>query len=215
MKRLHYMLVLFIIFTGCLFSQSEENKIIKVDTVIRVDTIIVRKTDTVVVKKLLNKSEEKKDFIQNDFYNDNLPLLKGNSADKKTMGIFLLEGGALVPTGHRAGSVASYISISLKAPISENLHFIPRCALFIEGGADGTHPILSLMLGQYFPLDKNKKFFFEGSAGVGFYGWFCFPINASVYYKTSKHTLLSFGIDCFKLPEVFAFSFSLGLGIAY
>jgi hypothetical protein len=210
------MLVLFIIFTGCLFSQSEENKIIKVDTVIRVDTIIVKKIDTVVIKKLVNKSEEKKDFIQNDFYNDNLPLLKGNSADKKTMGIFLLEGGALVPTGHRAGSVASYISISLKAPISENLHFTPRCALFIGEGADGTYPMLSFMLGQYFPLDKNKKFFFEGSAGFGFFIFgLYFPINASVYYKTSKHTLLSFGIDCSKPTEVFVFSFSLGLGITY
>ena len=176
MKRIYCVFILLVISTGYLFPQNEENKIIKVDTVVRVDTVVVRKVDTVVIKKPVNQSEEKKDFIQYDFYNDYLYSLKENSDDKKTIGIFLLEGGAMTAVGSRAGAVAPYISISLKAPISENFHFIPRYLGAIGNPPSDYFRSLSFMFGQYFPLDENKNFLIEGSAGVVFFSfWTLFP----------------------------------------
>jgi hypothetical protein len=55
MKKLHYILVLSLIFTAYLFSQTEENEIIKTDTVIKIDTIIVIKVDTIVVEESVNR----------------------------------------------------------------------------------------------------------------------------------------------------------------
>jgi len=63
MKR-KYFLVLFFIFTAYLFSQTEENKLISMDTIIRVDTVIVIKIDTVVVANLINEHKEEIDDCQ-------------------------------------------------------------------------------------------------------------------------------------------------------
>jgi hypothetical protein len=62
MKRCSFVVVLTIIFNAYLCSQTEENETIKVDTVTRVDTIVV-------------EQQEKKDFKKYDFYNDYLPNL--------------------------------------------------------------------------------------------------------------------------------------------
>ena len=49
MRRFYYILILLFMFTIYLFSQSEGNELIKVDTVVRVDTVIISKIDTVIV----------------------------------------------------------------------------------------------------------------------------------------------------------------------
>ena len=64
MKRLSYILVLFFLSTVYLFPQTEENKIIKVDTVMIMDTVVIAEPT--------DKQEEKKDVIKRDFYNDYL-----------------------------------------------------------------------------------------------------------------------------------------------
>jgi hypothetical protein len=50
MKRYYYILFLSIVFTAYLFSQTEENEIVKIDTDINIDSIAVTKTDTTVVE---------------------------------------------------------------------------------------------------------------------------------------------------------------------
>ena len=83
MRKLYYILSLFFISTVYLFSQTEENEIIKIDTVIRVDTVtiikfdtvIVIEIDTIIVEEPINEQEGKKEFIKKDFYNDYLSTI--------------------------------------------------------------------------------------------------------------------------------------------
>jgi hypothetical protein len=50
MKRYYYILFLSLIFTAYLFSQTEENEIVKIDTYINTDSVAVTKIDTTVVE---------------------------------------------------------------------------------------------------------------------------------------------------------------------
>jgi hypothetical protein len=59
MKQLYYILFLFVIFTAYLFSQIEENKLIKKDTVIviKVDTVLVAELVNIVAESINNCKE--------------------------------------------------------------------------------------------------------------------------------------------------------------
>jgi len=63
MKTLYYFLVLSIISTGYLFSQREENEIIKEDTVMRV--VVATKVDTIIIEEPVITLKEK---YENYFY---------------------------------------------------------------------------------------------------------------------------------------------------
>jgi hypothetical protein len=106
MKKLHYILVLSIIFTGYLFSQTEENETIKVDTFTKVDTVVV-------------EQQEKKDFEKYDFYNDylsNLPKTNDTPAiDSKKTGIFSARFGSVIAN--------NAISFTLDIPIIDTINF--------------------------------------------------------------------------------------------
>jgi len=96
MKRI-YFLVLFFISTAYLFPQTEENRLIKTDTIIRVDTVIVIKVDTVVVAKPINEHEEKID-------------------DCRKIGIISVKAGSLIFIN--AGSVTWDVPITCKTTIA-------------------------------------------------------------------------------------------------
>ena len=72
MKKLCYVLILLFLFTSYLFSQTEESKTIKVDTIviIKVDTVTVTNIDTIVIAEPINKQYEQTDLKRYYFYND-------------------------------------------------------------------------------------------------------------------------------------------------
>ena len=186
-KKIYCVLILLCTFTGYLFSQSKENELIKMDTVVRVDTVVVEEpvADRIVVKEST----------------DDTLVIK-----KEKIGILIVEGGVI---GNRHGSIQN-IALSVKIPISDHIHITPKISYVFP---------LSLMIGQYIPLDKNEKFLIEGSTGVAVWGFgLFFPINASVYYRVSKNALLSFSTDLYLGGDTLIlpiFGVSFGLGITY
>jgi hypothetical protein len=106
MKKYYYILLLSIIFTAYLFSQTEENEIVKVDTVIKIDTIIVIKVDTIVVAKPVSKQEEKTN-LSNYIYHDTLAI-----DDCQKTGIISAKLGSLIFIN--IGSVTLDIPITCK-----------------------------------------------------------------------------------------------------
>ena len=228
MKRSHYILVLFFISTGYLFSQFEENKIIKMDTIIRIDTIVrIIKIDTVVIEKRINEPE--KEIERYYLYNDYLEYMKKNSLDyikiteftnsdtlavkTEEIGIVLAEGGILFSLLGKIDRSPPHISLSVKIPISNNWHFIPKYSGAISN--DKYH-LLSFMWGKYFALDKNNKFLIEGASGFSFLALMVMiPVNVNLYYRVSKYTLLSLGIEFLPVHPSAPCAVSLGLGFTY
>ena len=131
MKKSFYILVvLFFISTAYLFPQIEENKIIEVDTIVRVDTFTIIKFDTVMVDESANEKEEKKEFIKQDFYNDYLQSLSVSDTTKKLadttdyrnkkIGMFSVRGVPYLPF-----SLVLDIPINNIVNISSHLYSIP------------------------------------------------------------------------------------------
>ena len=79
MQRFSFILVLSIIFTGYLFSQSEENEIIEMYTLTKANTIVATETDTTIFSELVNEQEGQTDLSKYNFYNDYLADLKKTS----------------------------------------------------------------------------------------------------------------------------------------
>jgi hypothetical protein len=115
MKRYYYILVLSIIFTAYLFSQTKENEIVKVDTYINTDSVAVTKIDTTVVEV---------DYLKTT--DDTLAI-----DDCKKTGII----------SARLGSLLFYFSgsVTWDIPITCNTNFAAKC--FYSGGGDlgGSH----------------------------------------------------------------------------
>ena len=167
MTKWYYVLILLFISTGYLFSQTEENKIVQIDTVVSVDTIQIEKADTtmveesivdtVIVGEPISDPEEKKEFIKQDFYNDyliSLPdtinyLIKKKPVDttdykNKKMGLFSarMSGFGFVST-----------SFVLDIPTNDNMLNISSYLCFTAGNGD---MVLGLGI-AYLPI-KNKNF---------------------------------------------------------
>ena len=235
MRKFYCIIILFFISTGYLFSQTEENKIISVDTVITVDTVVVTKADTIVITNPINEPEAKKDFLKHDFYNDYLPSLPKTSPVKDTLAIkkekigIILAEILITSSDFKAFSPRSLldvlfpdISLSIKAPISGSFHIIIKDWMFFSESIYQSYHLMSLMLGCYGTLDKDKKIIGEIAAGAGLIGFGSMPgavmlVDVNVYYKIYKNALLSCGIDYIPSGHDFGtfFIFSLGLGITY
>ena len=200
MKKLNYSIALLFISTVYLFSQTEENKIIQVDTVIRVDTVIVNKPIEQVVSK------------DDYFYNYYLPSLKNkNDSDtlllkkNEKLWIFLAEKGVASSDGHML------TLFSIKIPIFNDFHIIPKYSFYTDTYSN-QYAFGFLMLGYYFtPYENNKNFVSEISAGLGISFLPFFSADVNLYYRFSEYALLSFGIYHYYLT----FGCSLGLGITY
>ena len=185
MKTLYYVLVLFIISTGYLFSQSEENETIKVDTVIKKDTVVV-------------EQQEKKDFKKNDFYNDYLHSLpKTNDTfaidDNKKTGI--ISAKAECTFFFLGGSVIWNMPLRYYS----NITFASKCLLSVEGGSDdGISTCFGLGLGYVNSESANT------TLRVNIY-----PVLWTNYHKYTNNTFvygLNLGGDI-----IFGNIFSIGL----
>jgi len=124
MKRFKYILVLTIIFTSYIFSQVEENEIIDMDTVTRVDTVIV-------------EQEGKKDFKNYDFYNDYLANLpKTNKSDNLKTNDDKLptinDSTKIIIISAKLGYLVFWVnaSVTLDIPIDYNFNFATKCFSF-------------------------------------------------------------------------------------
>ena len=128
MKKFSFILILSFISTCYLFSQSEENEIIKVDTVVV-------------------KQQEKKDFKQYDFYNDYLPNLpKTNKSDNLKTNDDKLptinDSTKITIISPELGFLLLWLnaSVALDIPIDYNFNFVAKCFYFgafdIGGGSE-------------------------------------------------------------------------------
>jgi hypothetical protein len=132
MKTLYYVLVLFIISTVYLFSQSEENEIIEMYTLTNANTLVATETDTTIVSEPVNEQEEQTDLSKYNFYNDYLADLQKTSFihsddtlavnDCKKTGIISAKGGITIADG----TVVSAISVAWDIPISCKINFATK-----------------------------------------------------------------------------------------
>jgi len=191
MKRFSFILILPIIFTSYLFSQSEENKIIKTDTVLVEETV----ADTILIEEFISNQKESIGIISVNYLGTIAPLM------------------ILRETKSRDIKISPWISYSGKFPVSNQFHIILKFSNFAVketcydpyiGNYTNTdnYGFLDIMCGYYFTLDANRKFIGEVSSGLSTY--FCnnlpmiaIPISINVYYRIFKHVVISVGIDSY------------------
>ena len=161
MKRFSFILVLSVILTGYLFSQSEENEIINTDTVIDIDSVIVAEP--------VNEQEGKEDFIKYDFYNDYLADLKKTSFintdiadtlvinDCKSTGVVSAKFGSLIFLN--VGFVTCDIPIDCKTNIVVNGLY--GVGMGVDGGQYGVFSGFGLGLG--FASKKTSNVIIRGN----------------------------------------------------
>lgn len=134
MKNIYYILVLFFIFTNYLLSQNGVNEqIIKVDTVIRIDTVVIIKIDTV------EKDNEKKGvyiisakggigLLQvSASANFDIPLNKLNLTSKY---IVITTGDP----GGGGGKATTFLGLGLGFITKKTDHYISKLNLYIGRG---------------------------------------------------------------------------------
>jgi len=116
-----FILILSIIFTGYLFSQTEGNETIKADTVINIDSVVV--ADPV-------NGQKKKDFKKYDFYNDYLPSLPKTTKtnDKLTID----DSTKISIISAKLGFLLFWAnaSVTLDIPIGYKSNFAAKCFYF-------------------------------------------------------------------------------------
>ena len=241
MKRFSFILVLSIIFTGYLFSQSEENKlisqveeneIIEMYTLTKANTIVATETGTTIFSEPANEQDEKKDFKKYDFYNDYLADLKKTSFihsdiedtlainECKETGIILVE---LFGNPSMVG-----LSATLDIPISCNINIASICSGAI-GGVDGGSPVLLFLgAGVGYVFVKTDYFILRSRACLGLLrdqgkdnGLIDRPglnLGADILFRV-KFIALSIGPDFFVPLKGRAIykpaNISFGLGIVY
>jgi len=194
-KKLQYILVLFLIFTCYLFPQNER-EIIQVDTVvrmdtvvkiIRVDTIVVTRIDTVMVGKGISETEVSKDFIKYNFYNDYLRSLSDTAIAKKEK----KEGMSFVRAG--LGPLALCLSIGADLPIYSKINITSKyiyCFFGDPGGGSGKRAsLLMLGLGHIAYRKQNNNFILRLNAGM------CTNPSHYVYPYEENKIALNFGFD--------------------
>ena len=162
-KSLSYILFLFFLPPVYLFSQTEG--VIQVDTVVRVDTIVkvvridtIIKIDTIIVEKFASDTDEKKDFIKLDFYNDYLPFEKKqrDTTTEKKVGMFYYRAGFGFPF--------VFLSIGGDFPIVSDINFTPRLIYLLGfdlGGSGHTSSSLIGGLGLGYTANKTKNSLFR------------------------------------------------------
>jgi hypothetical protein len=183
MKKLHFILILLFISTNCLFSQNN------------------------IIEENIDLSDS---FYKG--YLDGMYFIKHNTTEdsndtlaikKEKLGIILAEGG-IIPK--------AYTSFSVKVPIFNNFHIIPK----YSSSSNKEFVCLSLMLGYYFTIDKNKTFLIEGSMGFGMQAWEAWvPIEINLYHRVSKYVLVSFGINYYAHRKTDFVSLAFGAGFTY
>ena len=134
---------LFFISPAYLFSQTEENEIIKdttiietniiIDTVVKIDTVIVIEIDTIIVEEPVTDTvivaDPVKKYIKLDFYNDYLSNdISSELSPKK-------ENRNIVQAKLGVGFIALFISFTWDVPIINRLNFSHSysCVVEIDG----------------------------------------------------------------------------------
>jgi hypothetical protein len=158
MTKIKCMLVLFIIFTGSLFSQDERNEILEEGAITLINTAVVIEVDTVVIEESVSEPGEKVDLSNYDFYNDYLDYIKKtNSMDdigdtnvfipkREKLGMLVLEtGGTFSTIPDRP-----IVSFTIRAPVSNYFHILLK-----HGRAFDTYRYYSIMVGYSFFIKRS------------------------------------------------------------
>jgi hypothetical protein len=204
MTKLNCILVLFIISASYLFSQSEGSEIIKVDTVIRVDTVTIIRVDTLVIENLISEPKE-----------NNLDHIATNSSTDDTftpkrekLGLLLLETGVAFSTIPDR----QIVSLAVRAPVSRYFHILLK-----HGRAFDTYRYYSIMVGYSFFIKRSIIDISVGPALPIAGGQIAFSFDEALYsvmdiayyYRVSKDVVFSATVGGgYRLIS----SLSLGLG---
>jgi hypothetical protein len=205
MRKKIFILLLFFISTGYLFPQTEENEIIKVD---------------MVIIEELASANEKKDLINQDFYNDYLSTLPNSEkpdsivnplAFKKGGSIYIatLSGGVVFPSANPVGSLT--LRASTTGVSHSGLHGI-HGVIKAYGSLNEESLGYLLMLGYTYTsgrniLDISAGFFL----GRGELSNRSVPLTGvTYYYRFSKYTTFSLNMDMLLVLPV---SLTAGIGI--
>ena len=197
MQRFSFILVLSVIFTGYLFSQSEENEIIK--------------TDTVVVIEPVDEQKEKKDFKKNDFYNDYLSSLKkNNSISLDTTTTFAIDDCKKIEPLYigslKVGAILIFpvVSVGIDIPIYYRFNIAAEFSGvgWISGGVGWYY---GLGVGYTIVRTKCDNFILKlntyiSNIDVSLYVnpmTPTFNIESDILFKMSKHTYISINIGSF------------------
>ena len=220
MTKWHYVLILFFIFPVYLFPQTEENEVIKVDTVIKADTIIIEEpeVDIMVIEVPIKEQDEQID-LGNYIYKDYLDYLKkttqktnsftSDTVDrcKKTCILSARIGG---------GILAVAFSVSLDIPVSCNTNIVSAYTIG-RAGIDGALYINFFEFGLGFILKKSDNFILKTRVCLGsIFGTPGAHFGADIIFRF-KFIGLSIGPDFFidsrKKGTPFPFVISVGLNI--
>ena len=219
MIRFYYILVLLFMFTSYLFPQSEEKKIIKVDTVVIVDTIIVVEVDTVTIEEIVVDTdylpylkETGSDTIFNGISrvgtDDPLAFKKG---DRITIAV--LGGGAAFTTKSSGGigSVAVRVGNNFHAVIKYSATFDGKfntLAFMLGYSIFKGRSILDISLGL--PIRVKGDVTFDLVGGRVNRGLIISTKDITYYRRLSKRTMFSFTLGSFLIIPT---SFTTGVGI--
>jgi len=204
MKTLYYVLVLSIIFTGYLFSQSEENEIIEMYTLTKANTIVATETDTTIFSEHVNEQEGKEDFIKYNFYNDYLADLKKtsfiNTNIADTLAVNDCKKTGIISAKAECTLFFLGGSVTWNMPLRyySNITFASKCLLVVEGGSGGgistgfglglgyiakrsDDVILRFNIYPSFMFTHNEKFIFGIIAGTDVIIWNVFSVGIDAF----------------------------------
>ena len=220
MNKLNCMLVLFIIFTGCLFSQGAKNETIEEDTIIMVNTLVVTEVDTVVIEESVSEPEEKIDLSNYDFYKDYLDYIKRTNSSDDVLIVNECKKTGMISGQIGAGTlIGAVYSAALDIPISCKINITSKYSTGIAGN-DGINRFSLLGVGLGYMAKKTNYFILKLNVYPGL-NWvkkeqrLNVNIGADILSKVFGPCYLSINPELCVAEDGFAVMISLGLNLLY
>jgi hypothetical protein len=216
------MLVLFIIFTGCLFSQGAKNETIEEDnTIIMVNTLVVTEVDTFVIEESVSEPEEKIDLSNYDFYKDYLDYIKRTNSSDDVLIVNECKKTGMISGQIGAGTlIGAAYSVALDIPISCKINITSKYTTGIAGMDGGADRFSLLGVGLGYVAKKTNYFILKLNVYPSLE--FCnkeqrlnVNLGADILSKVFGPCYLSINPEFFVFFDGFLVMISLGLNLVY
>jgi hypothetical protein len=167
MTKIKCMLVLFIIFTGSLFSQDGINEILEEDTITLINTAVVTEIDTVVIEESVSEAGEKIDLSNYDFYSDYLDYIKKTNSIDDVLIMNECKKTGMISAKAGIGFFIGTASLSLDIPL-DNKTAMLKYVKVASGGVDGVGKVASFFgFGPGFVTKRTENFIFKLNMCIG------------------------------------------------
>jgi len=221
MTKIKCLLVLFIIFTGYLFSQYERNEILEEDTITPANTAVVTEIDTVVIEESVSEPKEKKDLSNYDFYKDYLDYIKKTNSMDDTILVNECKKTGMISAKAGIGFFMGTTSLSLDIPLDCNKTIMFKYGRSGGGMNDGNFESYFFVVGSGVVTKRTENFIFKLNTCVGVMSnerktWgMGFTLGADMLFKIYKSCYFSIGPDINAGYGGFVGVISLGLNLVY